>query len=221
MPPAAPPPPVRVRQARADTTRAGILGAATRVFAAVGFAGARTDTIAAAAGVNKALLYYYFQSKEGLYTAVFEHQFHRFHAEALARLQAAGPARTVLHDYLDWHFTTLAQLPGHAAALHHQFLSASGRLRLALLRKYGRPRLAALEELLARGIAAREFRDVDVRHTAISINSLVIHYFSIRPVLESLGFADAFSPRELARRQRSVLDLVNHALLRPSHLSPS
>ena len=43
-------------------TRAAILRAAERIYAESGLAGARTEAIAAAAGVNKALLYYYFRS---------------------------------------------------------------------------------------------------------------------------------------------------------------
>ncbi len=52
-----------------------ILAAAERIFAARGLAGARTDEIARAAHVNKAMLYYYFRSKERLYRAVFENLF--------------------------------------------------------------------------------------------------------------------------------------------------
>jgi len=58
------------RRAAGTRTRAAILAAAERVFARSGLAGARTDLIADEAGVNKALLYYYFQSKEKLYLAV-------------------------------------------------------------------------------------------------------------------------------------------------------
>ena len=52
---------------RSAETRQRILDAALREFAANGLAGARTETIATAAGVNKALIYYYFESKEKLY----------------------------------------------------------------------------------------------------------------------------------------------------------
>ena len=45
------------REVRADESRAKILAAAERAFAEEGLAGARTDAIAAEAGVNKALLY--------------------------------------------------------------------------------------------------------------------------------------------------------------------
>ena len=50
-----------------EESRAAILRAAVREFAEHGIAGARTDAIARAARVNKALLYYYFKDKETMY----------------------------------------------------------------------------------------------------------------------------------------------------------
>src|SRR5437660_6303029 len=55
-----------------EKTRAAILNAALQEFAHEGVTGARTDEIARSAGVNKALLYYYFKDKDGLYAAVLE-----------------------------------------------------------------------------------------------------------------------------------------------------
>src|SRR5580658_8357607 len=57
---------------RSAETRGRILDAALSEFAANGLAGARTEQIAAAAGVNKALIFYYFESKEKLYLAAIE-----------------------------------------------------------------------------------------------------------------------------------------------------
>ena len=57
---------------RSAETRTRILDAALSEFSDHGLAGARTEQIAAAAGVNKALLYYYFESKEKLYAAALE-----------------------------------------------------------------------------------------------------------------------------------------------------
>lgn len=59
-------------QAAERPRRDRILSAAEAEFAAHGFAGARVDRIAAAAGVNKQLLFHYFESKAGLYRAVAE-----------------------------------------------------------------------------------------------------------------------------------------------------
>jgi AcrR family transcriptional regulator len=57
------------RQERGIETRTAILAAAERIFADGGLEGARMDAIAVKAGVNKALLYYYFRGKEELYAA--------------------------------------------------------------------------------------------------------------------------------------------------------
>src|ERR1700722_21030670 len=89
---------------RSKETLPTILNAAGRIFAKSGLAGARTDTIAAAAGVNKALLYYYFKSKEGLYEAVVEDHFRAFNREALEGLNATGPARTGVPLFVRPHF---------------------------------------------------------------------------------------------------------------------
>src|SRR5580704_4657001 len=64
--------PRSLRQARDLTTARRIVATAEAIFSAQGLAGARMDEIARAAKVNKALLYYYFRSKEELYRFVLE-----------------------------------------------------------------------------------------------------------------------------------------------------
>src|SRR5580700_5691707 len=59
-------------EVRPAEARERILDAALKVFSSDGLAGARTEQIAAAAGVNKALIFYYFESKEKLYLAAIE-----------------------------------------------------------------------------------------------------------------------------------------------------
>src|SRR5260370_12505031 len=77
-------------------TRAAILAAAERQFAKAGLPGSRTDEIAAEAGVNKALLYYYFKSKEHLYEAVIKDHFREFNRQALEVLNRPRPAPSAL-----------------------------------------------------------------------------------------------------------------------------
>src|SRR5208337_1107158 len=66
-----------------EESRASILEAAVAEFAEYGVAGARTDAIARAAHVNKALLYYYFKDKEALYEAVLDHVFSGLQARVM------------------------------------------------------------------------------------------------------------------------------------------
>jgi TetR/AcrR family transcriptional regulator len=199
------------KQAQSDETRAAILAAAAHVFAAEGFAGARTDAIATAAGVNKALLYYYFKSKRRLYAAVFEDQFREFNQAALAVLEDPGPARVVLLRYVNLHFDNVSR-KRHFACLHQQFMMSAGKVVEPLIRRYAQPRSEALLRLLERGVAERDFRPVDARHTVISITSLIVHYFSIAPILKLFSPIDAYGPSELKRRKQAVLDFIRHGL---------
>src|ERR1700760_1559136 len=77
---------------RPEESRQGILKAALAEFASQGIAGARTDAIARAAGVNKALLYYYYEDKEGLYRATLEHVFAGLFERERAVLSSQGTA---------------------------------------------------------------------------------------------------------------------------------
>jgi TetR/AcrR family transcriptional regulator len=199
------------RRAAGARTRAAILAAAEHVFARAGLAGARTDLIAAEAGVNKALLYYYFQSKEKLYQAVLEDHFEQFNHQALQVLGEPGSARDVLLRYVGLHFDFMSARHRHAP-LFQQFMSAGGRFSQGLVRKYFKPRGEAVARLLERGMREGEFRRVDHFHTAISIVALIVFYFSAAPVLQMLGHADAYADANLKHRKQAVLDFIGHAL---------
>ena len=96
--------PQEVSADRSAETRARILEAALKEFSAKGLAGARTEQIAAAAGVNKALLYYYFESKEKLYLAALEMAAARVRDQSMAvLLRDASPGERVVRTALD-HF---------------------------------------------------------------------------------------------------------------------
>ncbi len=198
-------------QARSAETRAAILAAAERVFAEAGLAGARTDAIAAAAGVNKALLYYYFQSKKRLYEAVVEDHFQAFNRQALEVLAAPDSARAVLLRYVGLHFDFISARHRYAP-IYQQLMTTGGKGLAALARKFLAPRAEALRRLLERGVRSGEFRRTDGFHMGISIVALIVFYFSAAPVLQSLGRSDAYSPTNLQRRKQAVLDFIRHAL---------
>ncbi len=67
-----------------ERTQADLLAVATEEFARDGFFGARVDKIAARSRTTKRMIYYYFQDKRGLYTAVLE----KAYADIRAREQA-------------------------------------------------------------------------------------------------------------------------------------
>jgi TetR/AcrR family transcriptional regulator len=198
---------------RRAETRAAILAAAADAFAQAGLAGARTEAIAAAAGVNKAMLYYYFQSKNHLFEAVVEDHFAEFNRRALALLEAPGPARPILLDYVALHFDFISTRRRYGS-IYQQMMMTGGRPLERLVRKYFLPRSEAIDRLLERGMRTGEFRRADRRHTAISIVALIVFYFSAARVMGLLGQADAYTDASLKRRRQEVLDFIRHGLFR-------
>ncbi len=111
---------------QSEVTRAAILQAAIAEFASAGVEGARTGEIARAAGVNKALLYYYFQDKEALYGAVLDQVYSGLVESILAAMDAEhDPARRIL-AYAGAHFDYAAKSPFLPKLVSREMMRGSG-----------------------------------------------------------------------------------------------
>src|SRR5579859_7956830 len=91
-----------------EESRAAILAAAAGEFAEHGIAGARTDSIAREAHVNKALLYYYFKDKETLYGAVLDNAFSGLKNTFFQALDQDLPPRDKIVAWVVTYFDFLA-----------------------------------------------------------------------------------------------------------------
>ncbi len=198
-----------------EASRRAILQAALVAFAQEGIAGARMDAIAAAAGVNKALLYYYFRDKEALYGAVLDDFFVRLLARVTAALDGTGPAGERLLTYARAHFDCIAE-SFHYARLFQGELMSAGRGKPShltrVVERYIRPISVRLIAVLQEGIASGEFRNVDALQFAPSIAGMIVHYFVVAPVARKLFARDPFSPAALQQRRAAVLDFIAAAL---------
>src|SRR2546423_235419 len=88
--------------------RARLFNAAVREFAIHGLAGARTDAIAKAAGVNIALLFYYYSNKERLYAAVMEEVFAQWSQALRKPLGATGSPGQRILTYVETFYDFVA-----------------------------------------------------------------------------------------------------------------
>jgi len=207
----------RSRQESANT-RAAILRAAEAVFARDGLAGARTAAIAQKAGVNKAMLYYYFKSKEALYEAVIEEHFSEFSRQSVALLTQPGPADDILLRYVGLHFDWMCLHHG-SACLYHQVMTSGAPLARQLVKRHFITRSQAIGALIERGMKEGVFRKADVFQTAISLIALIVFYFTAAPTVQLLGFKNAYTPAGLAQRRRELLTFVRHSIF--THPIPS
>ena len=199
------------RPHNSGATRQAILHAAERIFADEGLEGARTDAIAAAAGVNKALLYYYFRSKHGLYREVLEGYLADFNRQAMELLSSEGSARAVLERYINLHFDFVAA-HRHHGPLFQRMLMTDEKSWVRLARELGLPRMKAILKVIERGKRDGELRQMDSFHIAISLVALVVFYFSSAPVLRAVGGIDPYTRANVERRRAEVLRFVRYAL---------
>lgn len=94
-----------------DNTEERILNAATEVFRRRGFAGAKTEELAREAGVNKALLNYYFRSKEKLFQRVFELSMGDFISRVQHLLKGDLPLDMKVYKVVDLYTRMLLDQP--------------------------------------------------------------------------------------------------------------
>ncbi len=201
---------------RPEETRAAILQAAIREFAAHGLAGARTDAIAQEASVNKALLYYYFKDKETLYGAALNHAFAQQATAMLEVLKRELPPRQKILTYLGEYFDFIAAHPLNRDLAQREMMRAghSSPHILRIAKRYFQPLFGGLSEVIRAGIEAGEFRSVDPIQFVPSMVALVVFYFTSASIIKSVAGFDPLSPERLAARRAAVIDFVSAALFK-------
>jgi TetR/AcrR family transcriptional regulator len=197
-----------------EESRAAILKAAVGEFAEHGIAGARTDAIARAARVNKALLYYYFKDKDALYEAVLDHVFSGLRERVTPVLDSKLPPREKILQYLGTYFDYIAANPRFPRVVQGEWLrSRVGAARMQRIAKsYFRPIFEKLAGVLREGIAAGEFRAVNPLDFMPSIAALIVSYFTAAPLMKTLMKLDPLSTERIRERRAFVLDFISAAL---------
>ena len=202
-----------------EESRAAILQAAIREFARDGVAGARTDAIAKAAKVNKALLYYYFRDKDALYGAALEQVFRERDAVLMPILRENTPPGEKLLRYVGGFFDFLASHPQHREMVQRELFMLPRRSHAQrIVKLYMKPLFEELVKVFRDGVAAGIFRPVDPMQFIPSMAAVVTHYFGTAPFIKLMTQHDPLSPERIAVRRAAVLDFISAALFQPTAL---
>jgi len=207
-----------------EQTSAAILDAAKEEFAHEGLAGARIDAIARAAGVNKALLYYYFRDKEALYGAVLDRVFSGLAEHIGGPLDSSLPPREKVLAYAGAHFDYIASSPFNPRLVYRELMRAGrgGSPHLdRIVEQYLGPTFRKVNATLVEGIEARVFRNVDPVQFTLTMVASIVFYFTSTPVIAAVTHADPLSPERIKARRAAVLDFISAALFTPSKSNPA
>lgn len=193
-----------------ERTKADILEIATHEFSEKGLSGARIDEIAERTRTSKRMIYYYFESKEGLYRAVLEESYRRIRSiEATLDLEHKPPLEALAQhvrftfDYqlANPDFIRLVMVENIHNGVHIAQLSSAQQSDMAAIQ--------TLRSIIKRGIAEGVMRkDLDPIDLHMSISALCFFNVSNRHTFSTIFKVDMTSLAATAARRESVTDLI-------------
>ena len=200
------------RQAdRAAESRLKILNAALTEFSANGLAGARTERIAQLAGVNKALLYYYFQSKEKLYASALEMIAARIRDTTMnVFLLEASAGERVLRAAVN-HFDRILTQHEFQSLMQQEMIrlhKGESTAMPVLLKRVFKPVISMYQSLVREGVASGELIPVDWMQIHLATLGANVFYFLSAPVLRMTLNTDLYTTEALEARRRSMAEYV-------------
>jgi TetR/AcrR family transcriptional regulator len=211
-----PAPEPRKTKRDAVATKAAIVAAALEEFAQLGLAGARIDEIARAARINKALLYYYFESKEHLYQGVVEQMFVAMTGALRGALSTGDAPREKLLAFLDANFKVLAAQPAYARLLEQEvdivkvFLNNFQPDTAPIFFRQITPLLNEFRAVLEEGVRTGVFRTIDV--DAVLPLVLMLVRTAVRGIPMAGKFISASRKVSAKRRRAAAIDFITCAL---------
>jgi TetR/AcrR family transcriptional regulator len=184
-----------------------IVGAAIREFSENGMAGARVDQIATEAGVNKALIYYHFSSKENLYRESIKTLL-ATRLESLRRnLESLPTLEGALKQTLDLHSDLFLDQPEVARILLRELADPKSESVANIANIIQQSNLPVeLSKRITDGVSRGECRPVNVRQTIISLVTMSIGYYLLAPMFEKI-WRIGHQPTFVDERKEAILDL--------------
>jgi AcrR family transcriptional regulator len=207
-------------EGRDSATERRILDAAHAVFVRRGTAGARMQQIAEEAGVNKALLHYYFRSKEQLSQAVFRRAALELLPAVLQVLSSDLDLESKVERVIDIELTQLLKrpyLPGYILSEINHDPERVPQLLQALVGETPerlRPRvLNRIRQQIAERVDAGAMSPIAPESFVINLISLCIFPFAARPMyMALLGFDAKQFERFIEKRKKELPQFFLRAL---------
>ena len=182
-----------------------IIEAATKEFSQFGFAGARIDRIAKQAGVNKAMIYYHFSSKEKLYQTIIEqfvNKMKNFFNERMLFLDDPGE---IFGQLSDFYYSQLAN-SGFIPILLREIASGGETIKQLFADFVAKGPIHKLISVIESSVEQGSFREIDSRQAISSFIGMNLYYLIMAPMINNiLEIKDEKDFR--AKRPEAIVDL--------------
>ncbi|MBD5270423.1 MAG: TetR/AcrR family transcriptional regulator [Bacteroides sp.] len=203
-------------EATMTSTEEKILKAAEKEFLCKGFDGARTTSIAKAAGVTHAMLHYYFRSKENLFQRIISNKISLLGELMLSSLADSSlPLFDKISGAIERHLDFIASNPELPHFFIMEVYSHNDRMEYMAetLKKNAVKSIASLQRDIDEAAAKGECRKMNAEMLLLDIISLNIFSFLTLPLLENV-LPELFSDKErfIALRKKENIDTIMRKL---------
>lgn len=193
-----------------QTTEERIVAAAKAVFLEKGMAGARMQDIADRAGINKALLHYYFRSKDKLFLIIFREAVHAFLPQIQTLFTTAPDLPSLIRGFVHSYMAMLANQPYLAPFIIHEINHNPNTLWETMNQTGPGPfPIEPFRQLVDKEVKLGNIRPVDPLQLWTHMMGLCLFPFLGRPLMKMVfHFDDPQFDTFLREREEEVIRLL-------------
>lgn len=203
------------KQEKDSSTEAKILEAAKIVFMKYGLYGARMQDIADTAGINKALLHYYFRSKEKLFDRIFESALERYFSNMQVWTDESLNLKEKIFKFIDGFIDFYEEYPDMSTFILKEISIDPDMFKQKVMAFKKKKGFKHLVSLLEEEMAAKRIKKIDAPLFLVHLHSLCAYPFVASPIFRQTykaaqyNFDTDFSKEKL---KASVKDFVVYQL---------
>jgi TetR/AcrR family transcriptional regulator len=204
-----------MNEQKKDNPEEKILAAAQTVFIKKGMDGSRMQEIADEAGINKALLHYYFRSKQKLFEAIFSMVFNQIFPDIRNLLFSEEPFEDKIADFIEKYIDLLLKHPFLPSFILKE-INRDPEFLASVIKKQGiNP--ADIVTVIEKEMNKGKIRKMDPRELMVNILCLSIFPFAARPLMQIVFFNNdqkAYKKFLIQRKDTVKEFLLNSILLK-------
>ncbi len=198
-----------------NQTEKAILEAAGKVFTRKGFAAARMEDIAKEAGINRALLHYYFRSKNKMFDLIFDQRVHEFFSGLGEIIGSDRNLEEKIRAIMEHEITILIAHP-YLPIFVLQEVNQNPQRMLEHAQKAGAHPGMLLKKFsiqVKNEIKKGKIKPIDPSQLLMNIMSMAIYPFIAKPILKTILETDDIGFEiVMKRRKKEVTDFILSAL---------
>ncbi len=200
------------------SSRDAILAAARREFAARGYAGARMEAIARRAGINKAMLFYYFSSKEKLYQTILHEVMGEFFTQISGLITPELTPALFMERFPELYIRLCADHPDFVRIVAFDLIHNPDNIcavMAGIISQMTSFQPHPLFELIRRWHGKGLISESDPLHFMMNIVSLSIFSFIGKPMVEAISGIRVASDEDFYRKRvMSVVNVLKRGMLK-------